>query len=448
MFTSSLNILKYSHEIGCTLRQKTLTMAASYGDMSTVRWIIKKGILPNATTARVCAKYGHTKMLKWLYGYNPHIIKDVPATAGRYGRMDIIDLLRSLGDEWILLGICKGAASSGQIEILEMMFSHHGESFSRHQDKIQTAAASHDRVDVLHWLESKNLKSKIDISEAASKHNSTRVLEYLKINDMNISTRCLYLSCKKGNMMAFLWSILNGCEIEDNILEVACKGGNLEMVKLIYDFCPFFSDRCLTRACESGNLELLQWLVDRSQVEVVNKKFNSWIISGLGKASEYGYFEMMKWIISKAEEYHYISSENSRYMNFICENVSVRDEDVEMLEWMMDRGWEPEMWSILQAATLGSFSVLKLFHRRGTVFSENIIAHSCTSKRLDMMDWLYELRYPIPRESAMYALITGDVLILKWLIDRGAHLGASFYSKLSQEKNKHLYRWFYSYILR
>lgn len=218
----------------------------------------------------------------------------------------------------------------------------------------------------------------------------------------------------KGNHFDLLkWIYENGIPIYGATNTCAMETDNVEMIKWTYGINTTRGSP-MTYIAKTDAMELLEWFY----------KYHPKSLSGIcHTAIRYGSIKVLKWGI----EHDY---------NF--PGLYVFDDDdysptIEMLEWLKnngdigpghfgDYGENPDRLAE-NAASKGHLDVVKWLHNNNFGISDNVAKNAIMNNHLDVLYWYKEKNFPMT-QTAIYAVQSGNIEILKWVLDNGAEMSA------------------------
>lgn len=272
------------------------TLAAKYGYLTVLQWLVKNGFSWSVTTCASAAENNHLEVLRWLrqHPVSPEErdrCKPCPwdattcEAAARGGHLYLLKWARKAGCDWNE-SACIAAARGGHLLVLQWLL---GATPQQQKEKmyrcisrrtisdrnncplsgqVPLAAAEGGHLIILKWLvEAKYRLNYYNCSYTAAEYGQLHILKWLSSYQIREGrywdTDICRVAASNGHLEVLQWLIeqSNSITWDSSICLAASKNGHLTVLRyLIQVGCPYDSLECSQFATIGGHYHISEWL--------------------------------------------------------------------------------------------------------------------------------------------------------------------------------------------
>jgi hypothetical protein len=288
-------------------------------------------------------------------------------------------------------------------------------------------------------------------SEIAGKHGSFETLQHLHTNRFINGRSASYGAALGGHLHIMKWINAHGYLIDgDKCSETAAQLGHLSIVQWLRTHNKFSYLRVYASAALGGHLEILKWLkaqglfFDRYTVQNAVRSGNLelliWIQANGGAipselillAASSNHINIFKWI--------YEQTGSMPDVAFVYAHAT-RNNNVEMVQWMLDKHYKPHFSNISSAATFGRLEILKLFYQHGEQMDGSVFLGAIQHNHLSLLKWAIEINVELPLNTCFVAARQKHYDILKWACDNGCPCHYNVFMELEKDNEFGIIKW-------
>ena len=272
---------------------------------------------------------------------------------------------------------------------------------SKNDKRIYEWAISRKNLDIMKWAKENGYNKKPPICD------------FIEANDMEI----VQWAEKFVNLQRGVYTTMNAAAYTGNILifeylreknyscnqteisEAAAQGGNIEFLEYLKLYDYSFSSRICSIASKNGNLKLLKWAFENTQVDLSD-------VSIMTDGIDSGSIELLEYLVSKGAQFH----------PYFC-HFAAKEEKLHILKWAREQNlpWDLSSDSVIEAIEYGhTLEILRYMVESGAPLKTIYYLRALKSKRLDVLEWLLEVKCPYSYHFKKTLRNCSNDKIIKW----------------------------------
>jgi hypothetical protein len=294
-----------------------------------------------------------------------------------HGSVQSIKFLHGKGHCWGIFNPFWRAAKGGNLECLKFVFQHRDIS----------QAQQHSVLDMF------------------ARHGHFECIKFLLEKNVEVSAMAVRNTAKYGHLdcLELLYDLVHEKQLHISFNDVAITAaahGQLAVLEFLHKKNCIFSERVCTQAAAGGHLACLQFLHERN---------HAWSSSTVNYACQNGQFECLKYALDHGCLFIYESKAAVKAGNLECLKliVEVAKPDSEAINL-----------SLLHAAKLGHFELVKYLHQKGGEWSVEIVEEMAKLKNIDCLRYALENHAPGLVSGYEIALETGNIDFVMYFYDK------------------------------
>jgi len=252
--------------------------------------------------------------------------------------------------------------------------------------------------------------------DAIMANNMNEIL-WLKKNKYKFDNNTFSYASLKGNIKIIKWLYKNNCHYGINTFNFGLINGNLENLKWLYKNNCVYDSTSFIYATINGNIKNMEWLLD------IGCKINNLSFRYSNKITT------LKWLYdngSNIDSYATCLVKKNSYLNYDFSNyisneeITNQETNLELLQWLRSIKccWNNETFNY--AVLNGDIQIIKWLYKNNCPYSfttqENkIISSAIKFGSISNIIWLIEHYCPINENMMSVAAQCGHIHIIKWL---------------------------------
>lgn len=265
---------------------------ARHGDFEKFKTARSNGMKYHPQTAAYAAEGGNKDILEFLFQTGGHDLEasfgtDACARAARFGRLEILKMLRETGYDWND-HVLENAARAGHLTLFKWAelngapgrFPHLGDCIKNGHLEI---------LQYVHGRRPQNIR--FSYMHFATSGGHLEIVKFLhSIGHNNFTGHHMKNAVQSGNLALVKYLHAKGCPIPPQIDEVAAAKGHVDVLKYFHDLGHPWSENTMYWAAESGSAETFQYAHDNGC---------AWHVHALRAAAKLGNRAILEYVVCK-----------------------------------------------------------------------------------------------------------------------------------------------------